>query len=560
MIPKGNQRGGGQQLATHLMNSFDNDRVEIVEVRGAVANDLHGAFAEWYAQSKATHCRQYLYHLMINPDHRQGPFTRADYDDFIRRAEKKLRLGGQPYAIVFHVKKGREHCHVVWSRINVEKGKAVHLDNDHQKLRRTAQEFARDHDLRLPPGMSNDRGAARFAFNAAAENLAEKQQQERSSISKRERREAITKAWTESKDANTFIRALETSGFLLARGDQRPYVVVDMAGEVHSLSRQLIGVKAEGLKARLSSLDIDRLLTAADAQAYAGKKRQALLLDKERKESAARKITLGQRAEAAKTEAQRRRDELAKAHAARRAPLEEERSRLAARHEAERKALAEMQAAKTQAVAAQRAAKQPTGVLAFLARITGYNAVTAWRHERQDRQSGAEFKAQKDALARRHEREMENFRHRESGLTALDKRERRSLETTLRREVFNRIASPQKQPEKDRAETQRQKLADIKQTAAEVTAPPQSAKRSQDAVKESPAPVPSQPPKDLKPVFTEAAGSKTTPEAELTDAQRRALELKRAFNRRAAGRERDREGGKDREHYRRPPPDFTFRR
>ena len=35
MILKGNQRGGGQQLAVHLMNSFDNERVEIAGVRGA---------------------------------------------------------------------------------------------------------------------------------------------------------------------------------------------------------------------------------------------------------------------------------------------------------------------------------------------------------------------------------------------------------------------------------------------------------------------------------------------------------------------------------------------
>ena len=59
MIPKGNQRGGGRQLATHLMNSFDNERVEIADLRGAVAQDLHGAFQEWFAQSKATKCSHF---------------------------------------------------------------------------------------------------------------------------------------------------------------------------------------------------------------------------------------------------------------------------------------------------------------------------------------------------------------------------------------------------------------------------------------------------------------------------------------------------------------------
>src|SRR5271169_3280990 len=98
MIPKGNQRGGGQGLATHLLNAFDNDRVEVADVRGALAQDLHGAFAEWYAESKGTRCTKYLYSLSINPDHTQGPFTREHYYDFIRRTEDRLGLRNQPRA------------------------------------------------------------------------------------------------------------------------------------------------------------------------------------------------------------------------------------------------------------------------------------------------------------------------------------------------------------------------------------------------------------------------------------------------------------------------------
>lgn len=61
MIPKASQRGGGQQLATHLMKAIDIERVELLTLRGAVARDLHGAFAEWEEQSTATKCRKYLY-------------------------------------------------------------------------------------------------------------------------------------------------------------------------------------------------------------------------------------------------------------------------------------------------------------------------------------------------------------------------------------------------------------------------------------------------------------------------------------------------------------------
>lgn len=686
MIPKGNQRGGGQQLATHLMNAFDNDRVEVAEVRGAVAQDLHGAFAEWYAQSKATKCKQYIYSLSINPDHRQKSFTREDYYDFIKRAEKKLRLTGQPRAVVFHVKHGREHCHIIWSRIDAAKGKAVQLSHDHQKLRLIARQYARDHNLTLPPGMENDRGTSRFAFRAVAENLGEKQQQERSGITKKQRREQISKLWTENSDARSFVKALEANGYFLARGDQRDYVVIDLSGEIHSLSKQLSGTAtAKQMRDRLAvNYDPKRLLDAAAAQEYAREKRQALLLQKERQQSDAGKTTLAERAAQAKAEAQRRRDDLAKAHAVRRGDLDTKKQKLAQAHEAERKALAEMHAATTAETARDRADRQPKGVLAFLSRITGYNAITAWHERREDRKTAQEQQAQKDALARRHEREMESFKHRESGLTALEKRESRSLETSIRRDVFRRIAAPAKQkeipppaiatPQAKTAEAAPQhakqepapvktvpSLAHVKPIFAEAAAgekaktgtqsglaekfnrkagpapqkpaaqpefppapPPtgdklrepaevtEAQKRAialKDAVnrraaghgKEEPAPAKTPPSlAHVKPVFAEAAapekqqdktkggladkfnqkagpapqkpaaqpekspappptGDKPREPAELTEAQKRAIALRDAFNRRAAGYGKE-EKDRDREHYRRPPPDFSLRR
>ena len=266
MIPKGNQRAGGQQLATHLLNAYDNDSVEVADVRGAIAQDLHGAFAEWYAEAKATKCSKFLYSLSINPDHTQGPYNREHYYDFIRRTEDMLGLSGQPRAVVFHVKHGREHCHVVWSRIDTEKMKAVQLSHDRQKLRAVAQEFARDHNLTLPPGMQNNRGKDRFPDHAKTENLAEKQQEERTGISKEQRMEEIAKAWRKTPMRAVFVKALEDSGYFLARGDKRAYVVVDLYGEVHSLSRQLTGMKSKELKARLADYPLDKLMDVETAQ------------------------------------------------------------------------------------------------------------------------------------------------------------------------------------------------------------------------------------------------------------------------------------------------------
>ena len=279
MIPKGNQRGGGQQLATHLLNSYDNELIEIADLRGAVASDLHGAFAEWRAQSKATKCRKYLYSLSVNPDHRQGPFAREQYYDFIARVEKKLGLANQPRAVVFHTKQGRAHCHVVWSRIDTDKLKAVQLSNDHQSLRTVAQEFAKDHGITLPDSMSKNRGKDRFKDREKREDLSDKQQQERSGWTKQQHKDAITALWKENGTGQSFVQALEGSGYYLARGDKEnpTYVVIDWCGEVHSLARRIEGAKTKDIKARLVDYPIDQLRSVAGAKEFSREQRDRKL-------------------------------------------------------------------------------------------------------------------------------------------------------------------------------------------------------------------------------------------------------------------------------------------
>lgn len=67
MILKGSQRAGAKQLAAHLLNDRDNDHVTVLELKGFVAEDLHGALREAEAVSRATRCKQYLFSLSLNP-------------------------------------------------------------------------------------------------------------------------------------------------------------------------------------------------------------------------------------------------------------------------------------------------------------------------------------------------------------------------------------------------------------------------------------------------------------------------------------------------------------
>lgn len=427
MIPKGSQRGGGQQLATHLLNEFDNERVELAHVRGSVAKDLHGAFAEWRAVSRATQCRKYLYSLSLNPDPKQGPLTRVQYLDFINRAEQRLGLAGQPRAVVFHVKHGREHCHVVWSRIDEKVMKAVQLSHDHQNLRVVAREFARDHGLRLPPAMQKDQGSDRFRDRQKRENLFEQQQQERSGITKGERIAAITAAWKKTGTAREFVAALQAMGYLLARGDSRTYVVVDRAGEIHALARQIEGVRTRQVRDRLAAFPIERLPDAHTAQ--------ALLRETRKREQIVQPE--GQKS----LSPQQRRAELQSRQSQRRAVLSAQRSALELDHEAERNLLRQEQLLEDRGVARARASRKPGPVLGFLVRITGLGRLAEGRRRRQDDARNHEHVQQRDRLDRRHHRELVDFRHREHALASVDARERRSLETQIRRDSFVRASA-----------------------------------------------------------------------------------------------------------------------
>ena len=447
MIPKGNQRGGGRQLATHLLNQFDNDHVEVVDLRGAVAQDLHGAFHEWYAQSKATRCVKYLYSLSINPDLAKYDLTREQYLDFAERTERSLKLVGQPRAVVFHTKNGRQHCHVVWSRIYPDASKAVQMDHDRYKLQDVAREFARDHGLTLPPGMEKKGSSDKQKQS----DHKEKQQQERSGTSKEEHINAISAIWYEhNEDPRAFVKALEKAGYHLARsaseryaGDKGRYVVIDHAGEVHALARRIEGVRTKQIKAFLGAdypLEKLRDIETARAAAQQARKEQATVkeAEKARPEDAPAKR---------EQDAKERREDLSRHHAERRAQLDVKRTELEGRIETERQALLDLQAAEKDGVLDARAAKQPRGMLAFLARITGIQAYVAARHSRQDAVREKAHKAEQEALDRRHGRELHNMERRYANLAAVETRERQSLEIALKRREFQLLA-PKKPPQR----------------------------------------------------------------------------------------------------------------
>ena len=243
MILKGNQRGGAKDLALHLMK-VENDHVEVYELRGFAAQTLMGALNEVYAVSRGTRCRQFLYSLSLNPPQTENVPT-SDFVKAIEQVEKRLGLEGQPRAIVFHEKDGRRHAHAVWSRIDIENMKAVHMAFDHERLKDVSRELFLEHGWAMPEGLvkSESRDPRNFT-------LAEWQQAKRTGLPARETRAALQDAWAISDSKTAFVHALEERGFCLARGDRRSFVAVDWQGEVHSIPR-LTNQKTRQVRERL---------------------------------------------------------------------------------------------------------------------------------------------------------------------------------------------------------------------------------------------------------------------------------------------------------------------
>lgn len=431
MIPFGSQRGLGGDLATHLLNEHDNEQVELVHIRGAVARDLHGAFEEWELQAGVlTRCEKYLYSLSVNPDPRQGELTQEQYLAYIDKAEDTLGLSGQPRAVVFHEKDGRHHCHVVWSRIDVENEKAVHIAFDRQKLMAVTRDFAREHDLELPAGYYKD-------SYSRPRNLYDRVKEAETGISHEQRKEQVTDAWVRSDSPKAFIRALEERGYVLATG-KRPYVLVDIYGHQAALPR----------------LIDDRQVRARDVRKFLGAEYppESLPSVEEARRLVARQRDL-EKSLAASEQRALATEKLEKMQTERRTDLDKKMKALAGRHHRQREELAKRQRqardhqnaafkAQQRHIYMERVRRRPRGLAAFLGKLSGINLVRAKFHKYQDRKRLREFLRRKEELRARQAHRREQLKRRQilqkrvlerqdRALKKIERRERRALDQQL---------------------------------------------------------------------------------------------------------------------------------
>lgn len=246
MILKASERGGARQLALHLLNSKDNEHVEVHEVSGFMSHNLVDAMHETYAISKGTHCKKFLFSLSLSPPENEY-LPNAAFEDAIKDIEQSLKLKGQPRAIVFHEKEGRRHCHVVWSRIDSNEMKAINLPFFKKRLMEISQEQYIKHGIRMPRGFKN-----RKARNRTNAKFAEHQQAKRKGKIAKHIKYTLQGAWESSDNKQSFEHALRERGYWLARGDRRGFVIIDHDGEIYSAAKWL-GIKTKDVRQKIGN-------------------------------------------------------------------------------------------------------------------------------------------------------------------------------------------------------------------------------------------------------------------------------------------------------------------
>ena len=409
MILKASQRGGGSQLADHLMNANDNDHITVHEVSGFMADDVHGAFRESQAISKGTKCKQYLFSLSLSPPP-SAEVTPSEYEDAVAQIEDKLGLEGQPRVIVFHEKENRIHAHAVWSRIDADKMTAINLPFFKRKLMEVSRDIYLEKGWPLPAGFLDHEQRDLLNYT-----LSEYQQAKRMDRSPKLLKAILKACWDKIDNKDQFNTELKKYGFMLARGYRRSFVAVKMTGEVLSLSRWL-GVKSKELKAKLG--DRDKLRSVSDVS----------------KDMAKNANQCAQRFEA----------DLVAEFKTRIDPLLAKRKTLIKEQVNERLALQDRQSARFQKERLQRQARFRPGVKGLWDRVTGRHKETVRKNERDA------LACQKRDMQERHELQIEQLKARRYIVTQIraTRDEHEKQMASLQRLFAKREVSP---PEASRA-------------------------------------------------------------------------------------------------------------
>ncbi len=278
MIIKGGARQGTAsgitRMSAHLLRQDTNAVVTLREIRGAVADDLEGALREFAAHGVVTRSSRVLYAAVISSSPEEPLLDAEQKELAVDRLERELGLVGHPRAVIEHLKDTRWHLHVVWSRVDVDTGKMAHDGRNFLRHEIVARDLERIFGHERVQGPLFDRVDQARPTRAPFDF--EHRQAERTGIKPEIENATITAIWNRSHDGASFMAAVNACGTILAQGDRRDFVLIDIDGEVHSLGRRIDGVRAKDIRERMSDLSRGDLPSVVDAKLLAEKRRNSI--------------------------------------------------------------------------------------------------------------------------------------------------------------------------------------------------------------------------------------------------------------------------------------------
>ena len=260
---QGQIAGGPKQLGNYLAEPGENENIQVIDVRGTVADDPRGAVLEMDAHAAGTRCEKPLYHAFINPE---PPYSLSteQISEAVEALEAKLGFDGHARLVVLHEKHGRQHLHVVWSRIDLDRMVAVSDSHNYRKHEETARDLERRFGHPHVQGVHHERDGVERPERTPSR--AELRQEERTGIRGKDVREEVTALFKASDGAEAFKAALEDKDYILAQGDARVFVIVDRAGGIHSLARRIEGTNTAELRKFMAGIDLQSLPRADQAK------------------------------------------------------------------------------------------------------------------------------------------------------------------------------------------------------------------------------------------------------------------------------------------------------
>jgi len=261
----------------HFGDEVENVRTEIVKSEGLASEEIRDKMLEMQLMAEGTRCKNFMWIADLSPS--PGVSRRFSAEEWERArqiAEKFRGLEGQPYFVIEQEKAdGRIHRHAIWSRVDAETGRARPDGWDSEICHAASKAICQELGLQpVPSPFDKDREGER---PKRAPKRWEMYRGMKSGLDPRVITAEVTELFHQSDSGKAFHAALEQHGYTLVKGDRRGWVILDSAGDDHSLARRIEGVNTKELNVFMRDVDHEALPTVEQGRALHQERKIAAL-------------------------------------------------------------------------------------------------------------------------------------------------------------------------------------------------------------------------------------------------------------------------------------------